>query len=85
VAETIEKMGMGWLPDYPDFRDYTIEQGEVAFIISYCPWTFPLCPLCQYESFGQGFEGCPWRCLQFDIYCHYSFADPPWLPLIQVA
>jgi C1A family cysteine protease len=30
VAETIEKMGMGWLPDYPDFRDYTIEQGEVA-------------------------------------------------------
>lgn len=26
----IEKLGMGWLPDYPDFRDYTIEQTEVA-------------------------------------------------------
>jgi C1A family cysteine protease len=25
-----KKMGMGWLPDYPDFRDYTIEQTEVA-------------------------------------------------------
>lgn len=22
--------GMGWLPDYPDFRDYTVEQNEVA-------------------------------------------------------
>jgi C1A family cysteine protease len=22
--------GMGWLPDYPDFRDYTIEQAAVA-------------------------------------------------------
>ncbi len=24
----IEKLGMGWLPDYPDFRDYTIEKIE---------------------------------------------------------
>ena len=23
-------MGMGWLPDYPDFRDYTMEQSEVG-------------------------------------------------------
>jgi hypothetical protein len=21
---------MGWLPDYPDFRDYTVEQYEVS-------------------------------------------------------
>jgi len=28
--EMIEKLGMGWLPDYPDFRDYTAEQDEVA-------------------------------------------------------
>jgi len=26
----IEKLGMGWLPDYPDFRDYTVERDEVA-------------------------------------------------------
>ncbi|MBI3391801.1 MAG: cysteine protease [Nitrospirae bacterium] len=25
-----EKLGMGWLPDYPDFRDYTIEHDEVT-------------------------------------------------------
>ncbi len=30
MAETIEKLGMGWLPDYPDFRDYSVEQDEVA-------------------------------------------------------
>ena len=26
----IEKLGMGWLPDYPDFRDYTAKQDVVA-------------------------------------------------------
>jgi len=26
----IEKLGMGWLPDYPDFRDYTIDQVDVS-------------------------------------------------------
>ncbi len=26
----IEKIGMGWLPDYPDFRDYTPERDEVS-------------------------------------------------------
>jgi len=26
----IEKLGMGWLPDYPDFRDYTVERDEVT-------------------------------------------------------
>lgn len=29
MSETIETLGMGWLPDYPDFRDYTVEQGSV--------------------------------------------------------
>ena len=24
------EFGMGWLPDYPDFRDYTVEKEEVA-------------------------------------------------------
>jgi len=24
------ELGMGWLPDYPDFRDYTVEKEEVA-------------------------------------------------------
>ncbi len=23
-------LGMGWLPDYPDFRDYTVETGELG-------------------------------------------------------
>ena len=22
-------LGMGWLPDYPDFRDYTIEEKDI--------------------------------------------------------
>jgi C1A family cysteine protease len=26
----IGKLGMGWLPDYPDFRDYGVERDEVA-------------------------------------------------------
>jgi len=24
------ELGMGWLPDYPDFRDYTVDRSEVA-------------------------------------------------------
>ena len=24
------KLGMGWLPDLPDFRDYTMEHDEVS-------------------------------------------------------
>lgn len=24
------ELGMGWLPDYPDFRDYTVEREEVS-------------------------------------------------------
>jgi C1A family cysteine protease len=30
MTQLMEKMGMGWLPDYPDFRDYTAEQDVVA-------------------------------------------------------
>ncbi len=30
MAEEIkEKFGMGWLPDYPDFRDYTVEHEDI--------------------------------------------------------
>jgi C1A family cysteine protease len=30
MDETIKSFGMGWLPDYPDFRDYTAQQEKVA-------------------------------------------------------
>jgi C1A family cysteine protease len=30
MGSKVEKPGMGWLPDYPDFRDYTAEQDEVS-------------------------------------------------------
>ena len=30
MDKMIEKLGMGWLPDYPDFRDYTAEQDKVS-------------------------------------------------------
>ena len=30
MGEIIENLGMGWLPDYPDFRDYTIDRIEVS-------------------------------------------------------
>ena len=29
MSETIHKLGMGWLPDYPDFRDYTMEHDKI--------------------------------------------------------
>lgn len=29
MAETTNMFGMGWLPDYPDFRDHSVEQEEV--------------------------------------------------------
>lgn len=29
MARTINGLGIGWLPDYPDFRDYTVDQKEV--------------------------------------------------------
>lgn len=30
MSEVSEKLGMGWLPDYPDFRDHTVEHNEVS-------------------------------------------------------
>ncbi len=30
MSQLNESTGMGWLPDYPDFRDFTAEQSEVA-------------------------------------------------------
>ncbi len=30
MAEKVAKLGLGWLPDYPDFRDYTVDQNSVA-------------------------------------------------------
>lgn len=29
MIEITGKLGLGWLPDYPDFRDYTVEQAVV--------------------------------------------------------
>ena len=29
MGEVYEDLGMGWLPDYPDFRDYTVEHEEI--------------------------------------------------------
>lgn len=29
-----ERLGMGWLPDYPDFRDYTEGHEEVNKVIA---------------------------------------------------
>jgi C1A family cysteine protease len=29
MAETQHKLAMGWIPDFPDFRDYTVEHDDV--------------------------------------------------------
>ena len=29
MVELNEQRGMGWLPDYPDFRDHTVELDEL--------------------------------------------------------
>ncbi|MCR4320588.1 MAG: hypothetical protein NUV74_09685 [Candidatus Brocadiaceae bacterium] len=34
MSETIGKLGMGWLPDYPDFRDYSVEQDSVKAMLT---------------------------------------------------
>src|SRR5664279_2758163 len=34
MNEKIEKLGMGWLPDYPDFRDYTVENEAVKTMLT---------------------------------------------------
>jgi len=33
MSEWIERLGMGWLPDYPDFRDYTEEEKSVKTML----------------------------------------------------
>lgn len=33
MSESKEKWGMGWLPDYPDFRDYTMDHEEIKPMI----------------------------------------------------
>lgn len=33
MSEWIERLGMGWLPDYPDFRDYTEEEKSVKIML----------------------------------------------------
>jgi C1A family cysteine protease len=30
MAETFENRGLGWLPDYPDFRDHTVKATDVS-------------------------------------------------------
>lgn len=36
MAGAMGKLGMGWLPDLPDFRDYTSEQdGEIMAMGGY--------------------------------------------------
>lgn len=30
---SMRTLGMGWLPDYPDFRDYTAEHGEIKPVL----------------------------------------------------
>jgi len=34
MIEMFGKMGMGWLPDYPDIRDYTVEHDSVKAMLS---------------------------------------------------
>jgi C1A family cysteine protease len=34
MNEKTEKLGMGWLPDYPDFRDYTVEHESVKAMLT---------------------------------------------------
>ena len=42
MAETNHTMAMGWLPDFPDFRDYTVEQEEVKEPLKKAGVTKPL-------------------------------------------
>jgi len=34
MIEMFGKLGMGWLPDYPDFRDYTVENDSVKAMLA---------------------------------------------------
>jgi C1A family cysteine protease len=34
MSETNVKQGLGWLPDYPDFRDYSVEQKSIKTMLT---------------------------------------------------
>ncbi|MEA5114023.1 MAG: hypothetical protein VB050_08325 [Geobacteraceae bacterium] len=34
MSETSNTLGMGWLPDYPDFRDYTPEHAAIQGMLA---------------------------------------------------
>lgn len=34
MSSEVEKIGLGWLPDYPDFRDYTQEQEAIRTVLT---------------------------------------------------
>ena len=34
MSETFVKQGLGWLPDYPDFRDYSVEQKSIKTMLT---------------------------------------------------
>lgn len=34
MSETIGRLAMGWLPDYPDFRDYTVEDKSMKAMLA---------------------------------------------------
>src|SRR5262245_13268902 len=33
VESTDQPLGMGWVPDHPDFRDYTLEHREIKLLL----------------------------------------------------
>ncbi len=35
MANRVEKRGMGWIPDYPDFRDYTEGTKEIKLVLGH--------------------------------------------------
>jgi len=42
MSETFEKLGMGWLPDYPNFRDYTMDHENIKPMVEKIGITEPL-------------------------------------------
>jgi len=42
MIEMFGKLGMGWLPDYPDFRDYTVEHNAVNGMLAKVGTSKPL-------------------------------------------
>ncbi len=42
MSEFIEKLGMGWLPDYPDHRDYTMDHENIKPMVKKIGITGPL-------------------------------------------